>query len=178
MRTDDASLPKYHSRARYCLSAREHRGIDLVVTACEYISLDLKQGIQFINNGTALGVGQPATMGITPPGTTGYSQVFLVEVQYQDVDGGALVLPYYNAANPQTPFPGPGGVGTAQNTVRYGGVAYQIKAGIAAATGRSRPDPRCWLVWTLQHHSCEWRHDRYRGERHHLFRRAISGDQR
>jgi len=95
----------------------------------------LKQGIQFVANGTAAGVGQSVTMGITPPGTTGYSQVFLVEVQYQDMDGGATVLPYFDAADPSDPFSGPANAGTAQNTVRYGGVAYQIKAGIAATTG-------------------------------------------
>lgn len=89
----------------------------------------------------------PATLGITPPGTVGYSQVYLIEVQYQDVDGGSTVLPYYNAANPPSPFSGPGNAGTAQNTVRKGGVAVQVKAGTAAATG-TQLAPTADAGWT------------------------------
>lgn len=89
----------------------------------------------------------PTTLGITPPGTVGFSQVFLVEVQYQDVDGGSLVLPYYNSANPALPFSGPGNAGTAQNTVRKGVAAIQIKAGIAAATG-TQVAPTADAGWT------------------------------
>jgi hypothetical protein len=76
-----------------------------------------------------------ATLGITPPGTVGYSQVYLIEVQYADSDTGSTVLPYYNASNPAAPYSGPGNAGTAQNTVRKGIVAVQVKAGIAATTG-------------------------------------------
>lgn len=97
----------------------------------------VKQGIQL----------DPATFGITPPGTVGFSQVFLVEVQYQDLDSGATVLPYFNAAQPTLPFSGPGNAGTAQNTVRKGLVASQIKAGIAAATG-SQIAPTADAGWT------------------------------
>ncbi|GEP00623.1 glycine-rich domain-containing protein [Methylobacterium haplocladii] len=74
-----------------------------------------------------------------PPSTAGYSQAFLVEVQYQDVDDGAKVLPYYNAANPAQPFAGPGNAGTAQNTARRGAAAVQVKAGIAATAGTQQP---------------------------------------
>jgi hypothetical protein len=97
----------------------------------------LKQGIQ---------PGQQ-TFGITPPSTVGYSQVFLLEVQYQDLDNGSLVLPYYNAANPSSPFAGPGNSGAAQNTVRQGIVAAQLKAGVAAATG-SQVAPTADAGWT------------------------------
>lgn len=88
-----------------------------------------------------------APLTITPPGTVGYSQVYLVEVQYQDVDAGSTVLPYYNAANPSSPFSGPGNAGTAQNTVRKGAVAVQIKAGVAAATG-TQVAPAADAGWT------------------------------
>ncbi len=82
------------------------------------------------------------TLTFTPPAAAGYAQNFLVEVQYQDADAGATVLPYYNAANPQVGFSGPGGAGTAQNTVRRGAVAYQIKAGVAATAGtQTSPAP-------------------------------------
>jgi len=85
----------------------------------------LKQGIQL----------NPVQFGITPPGTVGFSQVYLIEVQYQDLDSGLVTLPYFNAANPASPFMGPGNSGQAQNTVRQGVVATQVKAGIAATTG-------------------------------------------
>jgi len=82
------------------------------------------------------------TLTFTPPSASGYAQNFLVEVQYQDADAGATVLPYYNAGNPQVGFSGPGGAGTAQNTVRRGAVAYQIKAGVAATAGtQTSPAP-------------------------------------
>lgn len=80
-----------------------------------------------------------ATISITPPGTVGQSQVYLIEVQYQDSDTSNAVLNYYNSQNPNSPFYGPPvsgtGSGQAQSTVRKGVVAYQAKAGIAATTG-------------------------------------------
>lgn len=103
---------------------------DLEATTWSSVAADtahtiLKQGILL----------DPVTFGITPPGTVGFSQAFLVQVQYQDLDTGSLVLPYYNASDPSSPFAGPGDSGTAQNTVRKGAVAAQIKAGAAASTG-------------------------------------------
>lgn len=89
----------------------------------------------------------PLTFGITPPGTVGFSQVFLIEVQYQDVDSGLTVLPYYNANTPSLPFSGPGNTGTAQNTFRDGAVAAQVKAGTAAATG-TQVAPTVDAGWT------------------------------
>jgi hypothetical protein len=97
----------------------------------------LKQGILL----------EPVTLGITPPTTTGYSQVFLIEVQYQDSDVGSVVLPYYNASSPSTPYSGPGNSGAAQSTVRKGIAAYQVKAGIAAATG-TQVAPTADVGWT------------------------------
>jgi hypothetical protein len=85
--------------------------------------------------------------GITPPGTTGFSQVFLIEVQYQDLDSGLVTLPYFNAGTPSSPFMGPGNSGTAQNTVRQGIVATQVKAGIAASTG-TQVAPTADAGWT------------------------------
>jgi hypothetical protein len=97
----------------------------------------LKQGILM----------DPVTFGITPPGTVGFSQVFLIQVQYADLDTGSVVLPYFNAANPSVPFNGPAGAGTAQNTVRKGIVASQVKAGVAAATG-TQVAPTADAGWT------------------------------
>lgn len=77
----------------------------------------------------------PQTLTITPPSTSGYSQVFLVQVGYSDVDSGAIVPPYFNSADPGTPFNGVGGLGGSQNTVRQGVLVVQLKAGVAAPTG-------------------------------------------
>ncbi|VTZ52183.1 hypothetical protein MPC4_70071 [Methylocella tundrae] len=93
----------------------------------------------------------PVTLTITPPATTGYSQAFLVEVQYQDSDTSTMVLNYYNSTAPSSPYYGPpvGGTGSgaAQSTVRAGAVAYQIKAGIAASTG-TQVTPTADAGWT------------------------------
>jgi hypothetical protein len=97
----------------------------------------LKQGVILSNTQLA----------ITPPGTVGFSQNYLIEVQYQDLDTGSTVLPYYNAANPSLPFSGPGNSGSSQNTVRQGIVAIQAKAGIAATTG-TQTTPSADAGWT------------------------------
>jgi hypothetical protein len=94
----------------------------------------------------------PVTLGITPPVTFGFSQVYLIQFAYLDVDTGLTILPYFNAANPSQPFMGPGNDGFAQNTVRQGQVAIQTKAGIAAATGTQvapSPDPGFLGLFTV-----------------------------
>lgn len=75
------------------------------------------------------------TLTLTAPGTSGYSQVYLVEAAYQDVDGGSTVLPYYNASNPTAPYSGPANAGTSQYTIRQGVCTITLKAGTAAPTG-------------------------------------------
>ena len=87
------------------------------------------------------------TFTLTAPTTAGTSQVYLVEAAYQDQDIDAVVLPYYNAANPTQAFAGPNNSGTAQNTVRNGLCAIQVKAGVAATTG-SETAPAVDTGWT------------------------------
>ena len=77
----------------------------------------------------------PQNLTFVTPTTTGYAQNVLVEVQYQDADTGTLVLPYYNPANPSTPFSGPANSGASQSTIRSGAVAVQLKYGTAATSG-------------------------------------------
>jgi hypothetical protein len=72
---------------------------------------------------------------ITPPGTAGQSQNFLIEAQFLEQGSGSTVLSYYNAANPAAPYSGPGNSGTPQYTSIIQRVALQLKAGAAAATG-------------------------------------------
>jgi hypothetical protein len=77
----------------------------------------------------------PVTLTCTPPGTGGYSQYYLVEAILNDVDSGALVLPYYNLANPAQPLSGPGNNGQPQYTTRQVVCTIALKAGTPAATG-------------------------------------------
>ena len=75
------------------------------------------------------------TIAVAAPGTAGQSINYLIEAQFSEVDGGAVVLPYYNAASPTTPYAGPGNSGSASNTTRTQRVALVLKAGAAATTG-------------------------------------------
>lgn len=84
-----------------------------------------KQGI--------LNVAQQLT--ITPPATSGFSQVYLVQAILQNVDAGAQVLSYFNASNPQAPFSGPANAGTSNFTIRKVNCAVALKAGTPATTG-------------------------------------------
>lgn len=77
----------------------------------------------------------PVSLTISPPSTSGYSQTYLVQAVYSDVDGGSRTLPYYNASNPSEPFAGPANSGISQYTVRLGVCSVALKAGAAAATG-------------------------------------------
>jgi hypothetical protein len=72
---------------------------------------------------------------LTAPSTSGYSQNYLIEAAFSETDGGSIVLPYYNAASPSSPYLGPGNSGAAQNTIRQQRVALQLKAGAAAPAG-------------------------------------------
>ncbi|WP_338509199.1 hypothetical protein [Burkholderia gladioli] len=124
---------------------------NLEATACGTLPADttnqiLKQGIQ---------LGTYTTPAFAAPVTSGQSINYLVEVQYQDQDisldpttGAApVVLQFYNAASPTTPWAGPGNSGATSNTFRDGIVAYQIKAGIPATTG-SQTTPSPDTGWT------------------------------
>lgn len=77
----------------------------------------------------------PATLGCAAPVTAGFSINYLIQVAFNTVDGGSVVLPYYNAANPAVAFAGPNGSGTSQNTKRFDQLVATAKAGTAAATG-------------------------------------------
>jgi hypothetical protein len=85
----------------------------------------MKQGINYT----------PKTLTITPPSTAGYSQVFLVQAELQDVDSGSMVLAYYNSSNPDAPYSGPANSGTSQFTRRNASCTIALKAGVAAPTG-------------------------------------------
>ena len=77
----------------------------------------------------------PTTLAISPPVTSGYSQVYLIEAAYNDVDSNPVTLPYYNSVTPSQPLNGPNGSGAQQNTTRSGQCVIALKAGSAAPTG-------------------------------------------
>lgn len=112
--------------------------------ASSYGSLAADTTHQLLKQGVIL---DTTTLAITPPGTVGYSQVFLVQCQFQEVDATAVVLPYYNASNPSQAYSGPSNSGAAQYTERKGTVVLSLKAGTAAATG-SQVAPSPDAGWT------------------------------
>lgn len=84
-----------------------------------------------------MGVNMSATtLGpMTAPSTAGQSIVYLVQAAFSETDTTPVVLPYYNAASPSTPYSGPSNSGSAQNTKRVQTVTLQLKAGAPATTG-------------------------------------------
>lgn len=87
------------------------------------------------------------TFTLTAPTTPGYSVNYLIEAALQEADGGAQVLPYWNAANPDVPYSGPSNSGATQYTTRNQTVGLQLKAG-AAATAGSQTTPAVDVGWT------------------------------
>ncbi len=84
---------------------------------------------------------------ITPPGTVGYSQNYLIQFSFQQIDGDSVVLAYYNASDPTNPYSGPNNTGDSNTTVRQNNVVMSAKAGIAAPTGtQTTPAPDAGYV--------------------------------
>lgn len=77
----------------------------------------------------------PQQLTITPPGTAGFSQVYLVEAILNDVDAGLLTVSYYNSIPPNTPYAGPANSGTSNFTTRTCPCVISLKAGVPATTG-------------------------------------------
>ena len=78
----------------------------------------------------------PTSFPLTAPSTSGQAINYLIEASFQESDTGAVVLPYYNSANPQQPFAGPANSGITQNTQRIQRVELQLKAGAPATVGQ------------------------------------------
>lgn len=98
----------------------------------------------------------PAASQFTAPANPGESINYLIQVGFQSVDQGAVVLPYFNSATVGTAWSGPGGNGNAQATVRADLAVISVVAGTAAATGSQQtPSPSAGqlglYVVTLNH---------------------------
>jgi hypothetical protein len=114
-----------------------------------YGSLPSDTDDQIVKQGIVLG---NTSFTITPPTTSGQSRVYLVQAQFEEVDGGETVLPYFNAANQDVPYSGPANDGSAQNTERQGKCILSLKAGTAASTGSQvTPTPDAGFVglWAI-----------------------------
>ena len=71
----------------------------------------------------------PVTLTITPPATSGYSQYYVVQAAYNDLDTGATLAPFYNSLNPAAPS------SATINTIRQGQAIIALKAGASAPAG-------------------------------------------
>ena len=76
-----------------------------------------------------------STIALSAPTTTGQAIAYLIEASFQESDASPVVLPYYNAANPTSPYLGPNNSGTAQSTQRIQRVQLQVKASPPATIG-------------------------------------------
>lgn len=86
------------------------------------------------------------------PVTSGQSVVYLIQAAFVESDTGAAVLPYYNAANPATPWAGPNNTGVSQNTIRQDICSITLKTGVAATTGTQvtpAPDVGFTGLWAI-----------------------------
>lgn len=84
-----------------------------------------------------INVSSKAVGPIAAPATPGQGQAFLLQAQFVEADDPAslMVLPYFNSANPQQAYSGPGNQGISQYTVRNQSVALGLKAGVPATIG-------------------------------------------
>ena len=89
----------------------------------------------------------PNNFGLTAPTTSGQSINYLIEAAFQEADTNPVVLPYYNAANPASPYLGPSNTGIAQATQRVQRVQFLIKASPPAISG-SQVTPTVDAGWS------------------------------
>lgn len=94
-----------------------------------------------------INLGSTTMAALTAPPVAGQSQNWLVECQFLEVDGAAVVLPYYDAANPAISYSGPSNAGTPNNTGRFNIVQLQWRGGTPAVTG-SQNTPVADAGWT------------------------------
>lgn len=112
-----------------------------------YGSLGIDTAHQTIKQGSLFNA---ATLSCPAPSTPGQSINYLIEGQFQENDTNAVVVPYYNSANPTQPFQGPRNNGLSQNTLRQGLFVVQTKAGTPATTG-SQVTPTVDAGWVVMY---------------------------
>lgn len=104
-----------------------------------YGSISSDTSDQIVKQGITLAT---ITEAFTAPVTIGYSVNYLIEIIFNEQDTNSVVLPYYNSADINSPFSGPGNSGDAQNTSRQDTVTIAVKTGTPAPTGtQTTPSP-------------------------------------
>jgi hypothetical protein len=103
-----------------------------------YGSLPADTQDQVVKMGVSLST---TVLQLAAPSVAGQSIAYMIQASFLESDTGAVVLPYYNAANPAQPFLGPANSGAAQPTARAQGVQVQLKAGAAAIAGQQTAPP-------------------------------------
>jgi hypothetical protein len=76
---------------------------------------------------------------LSGPADSNHVETWLIQAQARETDVGAIVLPYWNAANPSVPYSGPGNSGQAQATTRMLSVALSGKSSGVQAIGQAGP---------------------------------------
>ncbi len=84
---------------------------------------------------TKIGINQnPTPIVFTAPTTSGYSQIFLIQGQFQEIDTGNTTLQYFDSANPGQVYNGPNNLGISQPTLRQDLCALSVVAGVPATS--------------------------------------------
>ena len=94
-----------------------------------------------------------ATIPLAAPQGAGTEVVYLIQTSFSEVDVDPAVLDYYNAANPNQPWSGPGNSGQQQFTRRSARAVVGVKAGAVAPAGQAQPpaaDPGWFPLWTVR----------------------------
>jgi hypothetical protein len=78
---------------------------------------------------------QSTGISLVAPTTSGQSINYLIEAAFEETDTNLTVLPYYNAADPASPYLGPNNTSVAQATQRIQRAQIQAKGGAPATTG-------------------------------------------
>jgi hypothetical protein len=81
--------------------------------------------------------------------TSGQFMNCLIQAEFAETDGTAIVLPYYDAANPADPYSGPANSGVAQNTIRAQTVTLSIKPGTVSSLAIPSPDSGFVGLWVV-----------------------------
>jgi hypothetical protein len=119
------------------------------VDGTAYGSINADTSDQIVKQGINL---SPVALSCPAPATSGYSVNYLIQAEFESVDGGSTVLPYYNSSNPSVAYNGPNNTGVSQNTIRQGQCVLNVKAGTAATTGTQvtpTPDAGYTGLWVV-----------------------------
>ena len=88
----------------------------------------------------------PTNFLLAAPAGPGEAINYVIEASFLEEDTTPVILPYYNAASPGSPYSGPNNSGAPQNTQRLQRVQFQVKAGAPGVVG-SQQTPSVDAGW-------------------------------